>query len=402
MVVPTARLQRSGLHVSLIGGSNAGMLFLTISGKTRRAGAPLSRMLVVAILAAPLLSACGREQEANAPPPRAVRTVTVERAPAVETVVLTGQVQAQNEAAMAFRIGGRMIERPVNVGDTVKAGQLLAKLDPMNELNALRSAQAALSAAEGQLVQAENAFERQDRLLASGFTTRANWDQAQQALRTARAQLDDAEAQLEIAQDRVGFTELKADVDGTVTARGAEPGEVVQAGQMIVQLARRNGRDAVFDVPPQVLRTAPPDAEIIIRLTSDPAVTAIGRVREVAPQADPQTRNFAVRVGINEPPAAMLLGSTVTGTLKIAGTPSISLPATALTTADGKPAVWIVDPAASTVSLRNVGILRHDPGTVTIEDGVSPGEVVVTAGVQALHPGQAVRLVGAAPNGQTP
>ncbi len=351
-------------------------------------------MLVVVV--APVLAGCDRGQEAKTPAPRPVRTLTVERAPAIESVVLTGQVQAQNEASMAFRIGGRMIERPVNVGDTVKAGQLLAKLDPVNELNALRSAQAALSAAEGQLIQAENAFDRQDRLLASGFTTRANWDQAQQALRTARSQVDDAEAQLEIAHDRVGFTELKADVDGTVTARGAEPGEVVQAGQMIVQLARRDGRDAVFDVPPQVLRTAPPDAEIIVRLTSDPSVTAIGRVREVAPQADPQTRNFPVRVGINQPPASMLLGSTVSGTLKIAGAPVMALPATALTSSNDKPAVWVVDPAASTVSLRNVSIVRHDPGTVIVADGIDPGEVVVTAGVQALHPGQTVRLVGAA------
>ncbi|SHG02272.1 RND family efflux transporter, MFP subunit [Kaistia soli DSM 19436] len=370
---------------------------MTISAMKSKAGSSFLRTVAILSVTAALLSACGREDEAKAPAPRPVRTVTVERAPATESVVLTGQVQAQNEAAMAFRIGGRMIERPVNVGDSVKAGQILAKLDPVNELNTLRSANAALSAAEGQLVQAENAFERQDRLLASGFTTRANWDQAQQALRTARSQVDDAEAQLEIAQDRVSFTELKADVDGTVTARGAEPGEVVQAGQMIVQLARRDGRDAVFDVPPQVLRTAPPDAEITVRLTSDPNVTAIGRVREVAPQADAQTRNFAVRVGINAPPAAMLLGSTVTGTLKISGAPVMALPATALTTNEQKPAVWVVDPAASTVSLRNVEIVRHDPGTVIVADGIAPGDVVVTAGVQALHPGQTVRLVGATP-----
>ncbi len=373
------------------------MHVVTGSAKTANKRAAWLRLALLMVASAPLLAACERQQEAKTPAPRPVRTLTVERAPASESVVLTGQVQAQNEASMAFRIGGRMIERPVNVGDTVKAGQLLAKLDPVNELNALRSATAALSAAEGQMVQADNAFDRQDRLLKNGFTTRANWDQAQQALRTARSQVDDAEAQLEIAQDRVGFTELKADVDGTVTARGAEPGEVVQAGQMIVQLARRDGRDAVFDVPPQVLRTAPPDAEITIRLTSDPSVTAIGRVREVAPQADAQTRNFAVRVGINEPPAAMLLGSTVSGTLKIGGTPVIALPATALTSADQHPAVWVVDPQTSTVSLRNVTILRHDPGTVILADGVAPGEVVVTAGVQALHPGQTVRLVGSAP-----
>ena len=353
----------------------------TAWGKRRLAG------VAVMALALPLLSACGREEEQKAAAPRPVRTITVERAPAVETVVLTGQVQARNEASMAFRIGGRMIDRPVNVGDRVKAGQVLAKLDPANELNALRSAQAAVAAAEGQLVTAENAFDRQDRLLKNGFTTRANWDQANQALRAARSALDDAEAQLQIAEDRVGFTELYADVDGSVTARGAEPGEVVQAGQM----------------PPQVLRTTPPDSEITIRLTSDPLVTAVGRVREVAPQADAQTRNFAVRVGINEPPAGMLLGSTVTGTVKVSDGPVMALPATALTTSEGKPAVFVVNPADSTVALRNIELVRHDPGTVIVADGITPGEVVVTAGVQALHPGQVVRTVAAtAPSGSQP
>ncbi|MBN9024594.1 efflux RND transporter periplasmic adaptor subunit [Kaistia nematophila] len=349
----------------------------------------------VLFVAAPILAACQRESEAEAPEVRPVRTVVAAREKVGETVVLTGQVQAQNEASMAFRIGGRMIERPVNVGDHVEAGQLLARLDPVNELNALRSAQAALAAAQGQLTQARNAYGRQEHLLRNGFTTRANYDQAAQAQQTAQAQVDDAEAQLEIAHDRVAFTELKADVSGTITARGAEPGEVVQAGQMIVQLARRDGRDAVFDVPAQVLRAAPADPIISVRLTDDPSVSAVGRVREVAPQANAQTRNFPVRVGLDNPPAALLLGSTVTGTMVMDSSPVIAIPATALTTSEQNPAVWIVDPATSTVSLRNVDIVRHDPATVVVSQGLDTGEIVVTAGVQALHPGQKVRLLGA-------
>ena len=137
----------------------------------------------------------------------------------------------------------------------------------------------------------------------SGFTTRVLFDQAQQAYRTAQAAVDDAKAQLEIAEDRVGYTELKANVSGTITARGAEAGEVVQAGQMVFQVARDTGWDAVFDVPAQVIRTAPPNAEIVIALTDDPSVTAKGRVRQVDPQADPVTRTFKVRVSVNDPPA---------------------------------------------------------------------------------------------------
>jgi len=364
------------------------------TSRARSKGALVAVVALVALV--PVLSACQRQNEEPKADARPVRTVLVAEADSGDTVVLTGNVQAQNEAAMAFRISGRMIERPVNVGDRVKAGQVLAKLDPVNELNALRSAQAALAAAEGQLVTAQNAFDRQDHLLGNGFTTRANHDQARQALLAARSQLDDAEAQLEIARDRVAFTELKADVDGTVTARGAEPGEVVQAGQMIVQLARQDGRDAVFDVPAQVLRSAPPDSEITIRLTDDPSVSAVGRVREIAPQADAATRTFPVRVGINNPPEAMRLGSTVTGTLKLSSGPVMSLPASALTTANDRPAVFVVDPAAETVSLRNIEIARHDPATVIVASGLASGEIVVTAGVQALHPGQKVRLVGGA------
>ena len=150
-----------------------------------------------------------------------------------------------------------MIENDLKLGDRSKAGQLMARLEPQNELNALRAAQANLAAAQGQLTQARNHFERQDTLLKQGWTTRVNHDQATQALQTAQSQVDAAEAQLKTAHDLVSFTELKADAPGVVTAIGPRAGEVVQAGQMIVRLARKDGRDAVFDVPAQLIRSAP-------------------------------------------------------------------------------------------------------------------------------------------------
>ncbi len=285
-----------------------------------------------------------------------------------------------------------MIERPVNIGDRVRPGQVVAKLDPQNELNTLRSARANLAATQAQLTQARNTFERQRRLLDRGVSSRAEFDQAQEALQTAQSQVDDAEAQVKIAQDRVSYTELDTDVAGAVTGRGAEPGEVVQAGQMIVRVARQDGRDAVFDVPAQLLRSASSDAQIKVNLTDDPSAT--GRVREVAPQADPATRLFRVKVGLIDPPAAMRLGSTVTGSVQLDSAPVIAIPASALTEFNGKPAVWIVDSSSLTVSLRNVDVLRYDPGTVVISHGLETGDIVVTAGVQALHPGQKVRLIG--------
>ena len=174
-------------------------------------------------------------------------------------VTLTGRIEAEDEVALAFRISGRVLENDLKLGDRVQPGQVVARLESQNELNALRAAQANLAAAQGQLTQARNHFERQDTLLKQGWTTRANHDQAKQALQTAQSQVDAAEAQLKTAHDLVSFTELKADAPGVVTAIGPGAGEVVQAGQMIVRLARKDGRDAVFDVPAQLIRSAPSD-----------------------------------------------------------------------------------------------------------------------------------------------
>lgn len=352
------------------------------------------RFCVLAALPALALSACSQEPESKEPQVRPVRTVTVEKREAGIPLVLTGRIEAADEASLGFRIGGRMFERTVSVGDRVQAGQIVARLEPQNEMNALRSAQASLAAAQAQLVEASNRYERQAKLLSQGWTTRANYDQAEKARQTARAQVDAAEAQLESAHDLVSFTELKADAPGVVTAVGAEPHEVVQAGQMIVRLARHDGRDAVFDVPAQALRTAEGESEILVHLTDDPKVTANGRVREVAPQADPTTRTFQVKVGLSDPPEAMRLGATVTGTQKSNADPVIEIPATSLTRISDRPAVWVVDQNMDTVSLRNVEVARFDPATVAIAGGLDSGEVIVTAGVQALHPGQKIRILG--------
>jgi membrane fusion protein, multidrug efflux system len=360
-----------------------------------RAGRARTPIFFAILAVALAMAGCKPETKAEAPPPRPVRTVIAEKSELGQSVVLTGQILAEKEVALAFRIGGRIIERSADVGNRVTPDQVLAKLDPQNELNALRSARAALSAAQGRLTQDSNNFERQQQLLNRGFTTRVLFDQAQQALRTAQAQVDDAKAQLHIAEDRVSYTELKADVAGTITARRAESGEVVQAGQPIFQVARDSGWDAVFDVPAQVIRSAPADATIVVVLADDPSVTAKGRVRQVDPQADPITRTFKVRVSVDDPPAAMRLGAVVTGRMDMESTQGIAVPATALTAVDGAPALWIVDPATMTVKLQPVEVLRFDPGTVVISKGLAGGELVVTAGVQALHPDQKVRLLGA-------
>ena len=199
------------------------------------------------------LAACGQAETPSSGGGRPVDVIAVEASKLVNDVQLSGEIQAENTVALAFRIGGRVVERPVNVGDRIAAGQLVARLDPQTEQNALTAAKAALSAARGEVGTARNAFERQDQLMAQGFTTRPRFDQALQAKSTAEAALEDAEARVELARDRLGFTELRSSTAGVVTARSAEPGEVVQPGQAIVRLARDDGRDAVFNVPARFL-----------------------------------------------------------------------------------------------------------------------------------------------------
>ncbi|KRE20661.1 RND transporter [Bosea sp. Root483D1] len=357
---------------------------------TRRMPMDLAGRAAGLALLGVVLASCGNEP---VPPSegRLVGVVTVAAGQFSDDIQLSGEIQAKKDVGLAFRIGGRVLERPVNVGDRVMAGQVIARLEPTLEQNALAAAKAALEAARGEVSTARNTFERQERLMAQGFTTRPRYDQARRAQETGQAGLENAEAQLELAQDRLSFTELRTAVAGVIIARQIEPGEVVQPGQIVVQVARDDSRDAVFNVPAAVLDTHLSDAKIRVALADAPSVTAYGSVREVAPQADPVTRTFAVRVGLQDPPEAMRLGSTVVGTIELATAAIISIPASALTQQGRSPAVWVVDPAKSTVSLRDIDVLRFDADKVILSQGLAPGETIVSAGIQALHPGQRVR-----------
>lgn len=335
--------------------------------------------------------------QAGPEPVRPVRVVTVEERPGGETVTLTGTVQAQEDVALAFRIGGQLIERSVNVGDQVAAGQVVARLDRSTWSDAVQAARANRAAAMARLVEARNQVERFEPLLPRGFVSRQMFDQAVEARNAAQALVDAAEAQVSTAETQLSYTDLLADGPGVVTARGAEPGEVVAAGRMVVRLARKGGRDAVFDVPARVKDQGHADLDVAVALSTDPQVAAIGRVREVSPEADPVTRTFKIRVGLTNPPEAMRLGSTVTGTVQLGGSAGMVVPAAALTSSQGKAAVWVLDPATGRVALRPLEVARFELDQVLIAHGLSDGELVVTAGVQALRPGQQVRLLGAPP-----
>jgi membrane fusion protein, multidrug efflux system len=355
---------------------------------------PALRGLLLALGLTGALAACQEEEGAAAPELRPVRTVLVEESTAGETITLSGTVESQVQVDLAFRIGGRLVERLVGVGDTVEPGQVVARLDPADEENALRGAEAGRTAAAAQLSEARSNYDRQRQLFERDVISEAGLQRAEQTFTSAQSAYDAAAAQVGIARRRLADTVLEADAPGVVTAVGAEAGEVVTAGRRIVQLARDEGKDAVFDVPAAVAATAPPDPEVQVTLSLNPGVTATGRVREVAPRADPSTGTIRVRVGLIDPPAELRLGSTVNGRVHFGGSGGIEVPASALTAADGNPAVWVVDPATSTVALRPVEVTRFAPDTVGIAAGLEIGEQIVTAGVQALRPGQEVRLLG--------
>lgn len=359
---------------------------------------PMRAIIACAVLS--LLAGCSGDDAEQATEIRPVRVITVADRASSGAVSLTGTVQAQTEINLSFRIDGRMIERTVDVGDRVEPGQLVARLDPQNEESALQSVRAQLTAARAQLVEAQSNHARMRDLVAEDAVSRATFDQAVAMLETAQAQVESMRSQVTLAENRLSYTRLVADVAGVVTARGPEPGEVVPAGRMVVQVAREGSRDAVFGVPAAIKDSAKAKSnpEITVTLVSDPSVKATGRIREISPRADPVTGTFAVRVGLVDPPPSMRLGSTVNGRLGFDATVGIEIPATALVRSEGKVAVWVVDPQAQTVSLRTIMVQAQDPANVRVTSGLDNGDSVVTAGVHALRPGQKVRpLEGANP-----
>jgi RND family efflux transporter MFP subunit len=352
---------------------------------------PLIARLILTCGLGLLLTACQNRDDEVATEIRPVRVITIADRTSSGTLTLIGSVQAQTEINHSFRIDGRMIERYVNVGNEVRPGQLVARLDPANEESSLQSARAQLTAAQAQLIEAQSNNTRMTELVAESAVSQADFDRAVALLQTAQAQVESAQAQVRLAQNRLDYTQLFAKAAGVVTSRGPEAGEVVSAGRMIIQVAREGSRDAVFGVPAQVKDSADANSPITVSLTSDPRVTATGRVREVSPRADPITGTFTVRVELSDPPPTMRLGSTVTGRIQSDATVGIEIPASALVRADGRSAVWVVDPENQTVSMRTIEVQAQNPASVQVASGLNPGDLVVTAGVQALRPEQKVR-----------
>lgn len=350
---------------------------------------PRRRAVLGLVLGAAGLAGCRREAQ-PVPAAIAVRVATVALTGDSPSVALTGEIRPRMQSDLSFRVTGRITDRTVDVGAHVAAGAVLARIDPREQQASLSAAEAAVDSAEAQCRQVASTFERQKILLARGFATRRDYDQAEEALRTAQASLAAAKAQRGVARDQLSYTTLQADAAGIVTARHAEAGEVVQAAQPVFTIARDGARDAVFNVHEAMLLSGPQDRAIEVSLLSDPAVRVLGVVREVAPTLSRTTGTVMVKVGLDAPPAAMSLGAPVKGVGRYATHKAVVLPWAALTSRAGQPAVWIVEPGTQSVALQPVTVARYDSGKVVIAEGLVPGQVVVTSGAQLLRPGQRV------------
>ncbi|WP_248306831.1 efflux RND transporter periplasmic adaptor subunit [Bosea sp. AAP35] len=338
------------------------------------------------------LSACQEKTSGPQNPPTAVQVEAAALSDYAPTIRLTGEVRPRVESELSFRVAGRIAERLVNVGDHVTADQVLARLDPQQQRATVTSADAAILSAEAVLRQATSSYERQKALLARGFTTQREHDQAQEAYRTAQASLADAQAQLGTARDRLSDTVLRAGVAGVITARNVETGQVVQAAQAVFSIAQDGPRDAVFNVNESIFTHELADPAIALTLLSDPAVTATGAVREVSPTVDRVTSTVRVKVGLAQSPAAMTLGASVIGEGRMQPRKLVVVPWSALSSASGQPAVWTVDPGTKAVSLKPISIEGYETGKVFVREGLQPGELVATGGAQFLRPSQVVAL----------
>ena len=339
-----------------------------------------------------LLTACGAKQEAP-PDIRPVRSTVVNTGQLSDQVTYTGEIRSRYETDLGFRVSGKIISRPVDVGAQVVAGALLAQMDPNDQRLAVEAAQSAVVAARAELERAKSDEARYRDLLERGLTTRSTYVAQQTATKAAQSKLEQAESDLSLRRQQLAYTTLRADTAGVITRVYADAGAVVSAGQPVVTLAQPSVLEAVFDVAEAQVGAVRSATMVEVALLSARDKPFTGRVREVSPSADPATRTFRVKTTLLNPPPDLRLGLNTIVTLKTSQSASgIVIPASALFEKDRKPAVWIVKPD-QTVELRPVAVARYETDAVVVSSGLQKGDRIVTAGTHKLLVGQKVRLL---------
>ena len=350
---------------------------------------------LLALSLAAVLSACSKPPAAEEPV-RAVKVMTVGVDSMTTGNEFAGEIRARLESRLGFRVGGKLIERPAEVGQRVQAGQVLARLDAQDYQLGLEAARAQQAAALTQRDLAAADFKRFKDLREQNFISSAELDRREAGLKAAQAQLDQAQAQAAVQGNQARYTTLVADRAGVVTAVEAEVGQVVSAGTPVLRLASDGARDVVFAVPEDRLAMVRMGLPVKLRLWSE-RQELDGKVREVAASADPVTRTYQVKIAIDDKQAMPPLGATVTVVAQTAAAASaapavIKLPTSALRQEGQGSAVWVLDTATMSVRLQPVQVATADGNEAVISAGLAPGMQVVSAGVHVLSPGQKVTL----------
>jgi RND family efflux transporter MFP subunit len=327
--------------------------------------------------------------------PRPVRVTDVVLAPQSRRLVFSGTVQARTQAELGFRVAGKVIARPVEVGDHVKAGQILAQIDQADLVLSEQVAEAALQAAKADQANARADFARYEQLgRKSPAFIAAEFDKRSATSRMADARVVQAERQLALAHSQRGYGVLTADADGVVTALPVQSGQVVSAGQTVAVLAHTDAIEVVADVPENRLADVRAADTVSVGLWAAPDQMLRGKVREVGALADAASRTFAVKVSVLEAPKSLLeLGMTATVGFDRPTPPLARLPASALTDKNGAPAVWVLNAQTQRAALRPVEVANlAGDGSVLVKSGINAGDKVITAGVGDLTPEMALTV----------
>lgn len=393
---------------------------------------PVLTVAATALAAATLafLAACSRKTPPE-PPPRPVVAMAAKTAEQTPVASLPAQIEARYSTPLSFRVAGKIIERSVRLGDAVKAGQIVARLDPADLSKNAASARAQLDAAQHQLDYATQTVTRDRAQARENLIAPAQLEQSENAYASALAQRNQATQQAALAADQLGYGNLKADRDGVITTEQADTGQNVSAGQPVYQLAWTGDVDVIADVPEVALGALRIGQTATVSLPAMPGRTWQARVREIAPAADPLSRTYRAKLSLLSPgpdvklgmtanvafaqplsvssvpaaaaPPAPSAASTVSVASAASGTPAqaratvsdgppITLPSTALFHDNNQPAVWVVK-SDDTLVLRRVKIARYGERTVTVAGGIQPGERIVWQGVHTVTAGEKVRVV---------
>ena len=349
--------------------------------------------LLTVILAGASLAACNPAKQASeAAPPRPVLAVSVHYAPRERAQALPGVVKARVESELSFRVGGRLERRLVDAGAFVHRGDALALLDKTDLQLQLEQAEAERAAALSAVSQAGAEEARIVTLARQGWAAGSDLDKTRSVADQARASLDKAERAVSLARNALGYSTLEADADGVISATEAEPGQVVAAGAPVVRLAHTDVKEAAVAIPETVVDHVR-NAHARVAFWALPGVATPAVLRELAPNADPQTRTYAARFSLPEAPAQARLGMSVTVSLAQDAEPYARVPIGAVFNEGAGPQVWVVDPASGALTRTSVTVPSFDAESAYIASGVEEGARIVALGVHKLDAGQKVRIV---------